>query len=72
MLEKENNKKLWIVLFILIALVAIVLVLQTQMYLMLQDLNTTIFGNVIKDANPFPPAKSWLFDSNPFPPALFK
>ncbi|MBN1494585.1 hypothetical protein JW911_02480 [Candidatus Peregrinibacteria bacterium] len=71
-MEKQNNKKLWIVMLVLIALVAIVLVLQTQIYVMIQDLKTTIFGSYVMDANPFPPARTWLFDSNPIPPAIIK
>jgi hypothetical protein len=68
--KNQSNKNMWIVLIVVIILLAIVLILQTQIYAMLQDLKTSIFGGLIQDSNPFPPARNWLFDSNPFPPAL--
>lgn len=65
---------------VLIALVAIILVMQTQMLMMLQDLQASLFGNYdwYSSSNPLPPARETLIDpglietSNPLPPALVK
>lgn len=68
MFEKHAFKNMWLVMIILIALVAIVLIMQTQVIMMLQDLKASIFGGWVMDVNPLPPVKDWLMDVNPLPP----
>ncbi len=66
--DKAKNQKLWIMIIILVALVAITLLLQAQILVMLQDLQTYFFQSYewVMDSNPMPPMKP-VMDSNPLP-----
>lgn len=53
---KKNTKSLWAVMIVVIALIAIMLVMQTQVLMMLQDLKASLFGSF-----------DWYFSGNPLP-----
>lgn len=65
---QNKSKKLWIMIIILTALVAVTLLLQAQILVMLQDLQTYFFQSYewLMDSNPMPPMQP-VMDSNPLP-----
>lgn len=76
MFEKKHANKFWIIAIILIALVTVTVVLQAQILMMLQDLQTSLFRSFVPttsiekvlDSNPLPikPVDT-VSDSNPLP-----
>lgn len=76
MFEQKHSKKFWTLAIILIALVTVTVVLQAQILMMLQDLQTSIFRSFyvpttieqVMDSNPLPimPVET-VSDSNPLP-----
>lgn len=69
--SKNGDKKLWITLVLLFVLVAIMILLQTQVIAMLRDLQTNVFGDYIRLSNYLTQPGEWVMDSNPLPPARF-
>jgi archaellum biogenesis protein FlaJ (TadC family) len=78
MFEKKHfDNKFWVIAIILIALVTITVVLQAQILMMLQDLQTSLFRSFVPttsieqvmDSNPLPiKPVDIVSDSNPNPP----
>lgn len=69
MFKTKQNKKIWTILILLLVLVAIIIVLQTQMLAMLQDLQTTVFNDMLRLSDSLYNTNEWMMDSNPLPPA---
>lgn len=65
--NKNSMKKFWIVLSVIIVLIIITMLMQAQMLMMLQDLQTWVFGDY-KFSNPLPPV--YPVSSNPLPPVM--
>jgi len=78
--HKSNAKHFWIVAIVIVALVTITVVLQTQILMMLQDMQTFVLRTIapikteyVMDSNPLPPVRpinkaNYVMDSNPLPP----
>jgi len=79
MFQQKHSKKFWTLAIILIALVTVTVVLQAQILMMLQDMQTSLFRSfftptkieTVMDSNPLPimPVDT-ISDSNPHPPML--